>query len=144
MQILLNKDINRTQWAEFVLSHPKGNVFQTPEMYDVYMQTPGHEPHVIALEHDKQLVGVLLWVVMREKGIKARFSARSIIQGAPLAKDDKPEYIVALLEAYENNTPVKLRMKGSGGHYDFDITNNIYYIAEFWADYKRAYMNEGL
>ena len=50
----------------------------------------------------------------------------------------------ALLEAYENNTPVKLRMKGSGGHYDFDITNNIYYIAEFWAAYKRAYMNEGL
>lgn len=102
IQVLTYEQIDRKQWASFVESHPKGNVFQTPEMYDVYTQTPGYEPHMIALELvDKQLVGILLWVVMREKGIKARFSARSIIQGAPLTKDDKPEYIVALLEAYE-------------------------------------------
>ena len=101
MIVLQNSEIDRTEWASFVESHPKGNVFQTPEMYDVYTQTPGYEPHVIALELDKQFVGILLWVVMREKGIKAQFSARSIIQGAPLTKDDKPEYIVALLEAYE-------------------------------------------
>lgn len=100
--ILTYEQIDRAEWASFVESHPKGNVFQTPQMYEVYTMTPGYAPQVIALEQDKQLVGVMMWVVMREKGLKARFSARSIIQGAPLAKDDKQEYIIALLEAYEN------------------------------------------
>jgi len=67
----------------------------------VYQHTPGYTPQVIAVEQDKQMVGLMMWVVMREKGVKARFSARSIVQGAPLAKDNKPEYIIALLEAYE-------------------------------------------
>ena len=107
MEILSENNINREAWASFVASHPKGNVFQTPAMYEVYAQTPGYAPQVIALEQDKQMVGLMMWVVMREKGLKARFSARSIIQGAPIAKDDKPEYIIALLEAYE-----KLRDKG--------------------------------
>lgn len=101
-KILTYEQIDRAEWASFVETHPKGNVFQTPEMYEVYTMTPGYAPQVIALEQDKQLVGVMMWVVMREKGLKARFSARSIIQGAPLAKDDKQEYIIALLEAYEN------------------------------------------
>ena len=101
MNILTGNNIDRAQWEAFVASHPKGNVFQTPQMFDVYQLTPGYAPQVIALEQDKQMVGLMMWVVMREKGLKARFSARSIIQGAPIAKDDKPEYIIALLEAYE-------------------------------------------
>lgn len=101
MNIIRNNDINRVEWASFVESHPKGNVFQTPQMFDVYQLTPGYAAEVIVLEQDKQMVGMMMWVVMREKGLKARFSARSIIQGAPIAKDDKPEYIIALLEAYE-------------------------------------------
>lgn len=107
MKILSGNSIDRQAWKTFVETHPKGNVFQTPQMFDVYQQTPGYLQQVIALEQDKQMVGLMMWVVMREKGVKARFSARSIIQGAPLAKDDKPEYIIAMLEAYE-----KLRDKG--------------------------------
>ena len=104
---LTYEQIDRAEWGAFVEAHPKGNVFQTPQMFDVYQLTPGYSPQVIALEQDKQMVGLMMWVVMREKGLKARFSARSIIQGAPIAKDDKPEYIIALLEAYE-----QLRDKG--------------------------------
>ena len=107
LQVLIYEQIDRQTWNSFVETHPKSNVFQTPQMYDVYQQTPGYAPQVIALEQDKQMVGLMMWVVMREKGLKARFSARSIIQGAPLAMDDKPEYIISLLEAYE-----KLRDKG--------------------------------
>lgn len=107
MEILSGNSIDRQTWQTFVESHPKGNVFQTPAMYDVYQLTPGYAAEVIALKQDKQMVGLMMWVVMREKGVKARFSARSIIQGAPIAKDDKSEYIIALFEAYE-----KLRDKG--------------------------------
>ena len=101
MEIIRNSEVDRARWAAFVEAHPKGNVFQTPQMYDVYQQTPEYAAEVIALEQDKQMVGLMVWVVMREKGIKSRFSARSIIQGAPLTKDDRPEYIIALLKTYE-------------------------------------------
>ena len=106
-KILTYEQINTQAWKTFVDEHPKGNVFQMPQMFDVYQQTPGYAPQVIALVQDKQMVGLMMWVVMCEKGMKARFSARSIIQGAPLVKDDKSEYISALLEAYE-----KMRDKG--------------------------------
>ena len=56
MRVLLNKDINRAEWSAFVAGHPKGNIFQTPQMLDVYQQTPGYTPQVIALEQDKQMV----------------------------------------------------------------------------------------
>ena len=62
IRILTHSEIDRTKWAEFVQAHPKGNVFQTPEMYDVYVQTPGYTSQVIALEQDKQIVGLMLQV----------------------------------------------------------------------------------
>ena len=126
MKVLSNKEIDRSQWSEFVVSHPKGNVFQTPEMFEAYRQTPGYAPEVIALEQDKQLVGILLWVVMREKGVKARFSARSIIQGAPLAKDDKQEYIVALLEAYEQRMDKKAIYTQVRNHFEMLTVNDAF------------------
>ena len=126
VKVLTYEQINITEWGEFVENHPKGNVFQTPQMYDVYLQTPGYEPQVIALEQDKQLVGLLLWVVMREKGLKARFSARSIIQGAPLAIDDKPEYIMALLKAYEQRRDRSVIYTQVRNHYEMLTVNDVF------------------
>ena len=31
--------IDRQKWEDFVLNHPNGNIFQTPEMYEVYRRT---------------------------------------------------------------------------------------------------------
>lgn len=126
IRILTYNEIDRTKWAEFVQAHPKGNVFQTPEMYDVYLQTPGYTPQVIALEQDKQIVGLMLWVVMREKGIKARFSSRSIIQGAPLVIDDKQEYIAALLNAYERLRDKRVIYSQVRNHFEMLIVNDVF------------------
>lgn len=126
MDILKYNEINRAQWSSFVQQHHKGNVFQTPEMYDVYMQTPGYTPQVLGLVHDKQLIGLLLWVVIREKGIKSKFSARSIIQGAPLVKDDKPEYMEALLEAYEKQRDKKVIYTQIRNHFEMLTMNDVF------------------
>ena len=126
MDILKYNEINRAQWSSFVQQHHKGNVFQTPEMYDVYMQTPGYTPQVLGLVHDKQLIGLLLWVVIREKGIKSKFSARSIIQGAPLVKDDKPEYMEALLEAYEKQRDKKVIYTQIRNHFEMLTVNDVF------------------
>ena len=29
-------NIDKNKWSEFVYNHPHGNIFQTPEMYEVY------------------------------------------------------------------------------------------------------------
>lgn len=126
MDILQYSEIDRTQWSNFVHQHHKGNVFQTPEMYDVYMQTPGYTPQVLGLVHDKQLIGLLLWIVIREKGIKSKFSARSIIQGAPLVKDDKPEYMEALLEVYEKQRDKKVIYTQIRNHFEMLTVNDVF------------------
>ena len=37
------------QWGEFVLNHPPhGNIFQTPEMAEVYRRTKNYEPVTLA------------------------------------------------------------------------------------------------
>jgi len=36
------------QWSEFVLNHPHGNIFQTPEMAEVYRRTKNYEPVTLA------------------------------------------------------------------------------------------------
>lgn len=126
MEILQYNEIDRTQWSNFVHQHHKGNVFQTPEIYDVYTQTFGYTPQVLGLVHDKQLIGLLLWVVIREKGIKSKFSARSIIQGAPLVKDDKPEYMEALLEAYEKQRDKKVIYTQIRNHFEMLTVNDAF------------------
>ena len=39
---------DKTQWREFVYNHPQGNIFQTPEMADVYRRTMNYEPITLA------------------------------------------------------------------------------------------------
>ena len=125
-KILTYEQIDKQVWKTFVDEHPKGNVFQTPQMFEVYQQTPGYAPQVIALEHDKQMVGLMMWVVIREKGMKARFSARSIIQGAPLVQDGKPEYIIALLEAYEQMRDKGVIYTQVRNHFEMLIVNDAF------------------
>ena len=36
------------QWREFVFDHPQGNIFQTPEMAEVYTKTKNYEPITLA------------------------------------------------------------------------------------------------
>jgi serine/alanine adding enzyme len=76
-----------TKWSEFVYSHSHGNIFQTPEMAEVYKQTRDYEPITLAAVDDEtdEILGILMGVLIKETGGFLRvFSARSIIQGGPL------------------------------------------------------------
>lgn len=93
--------INQSEWSDFIGKHPKGNVFQTPQMYAAYKQTPNNEPHIIAAYNDKQeIVGIMLFVIISESGfLKKTFSKRAIVQGGPIvADDDKSVYDSILVE----------------------------------------------
>lgn len=98
--------INQDEWRLFIQNHPKGSVFQTPEMFDCYVQTPGCIPMLFAAYSDKALCGVLVATILKENGrIKSHFSTRSIIQSGPIVKDDNSFILESLLKEYSRTIP---------------------------------------
>lgn len=44
MGIEILRSLPAGEWAEFVAKHPHGNVFHTPEMFEVFRRTKGFAP----------------------------------------------------------------------------------------------------
>lgn len=108
MRVLTYNEIDRTEWSAFVMNHPQGNVFQTPEMYDVYMCAKQAKPVVVAAVEDGDIVGILLAQYLTNGNTPASWlTARSIIAGGPLAKNNNPEIIRTLLESYKKQLPIQ-------------------------------------
>jgi len=85
------KELDRKKWSEFIYNHPNGNIFQTPQMYEIYKNTKNWEPlFLAALDASDNVVGVLLAVIKKEfSGIFGKFSARAIIWGGPLVEESR-------------------------------------------------------
>lgn len=95
------KNIDTKQWSDFVFQHPQGNIFQTPEIYKIYLETRNYEPLVISTEKDNNINGILLAVIQKEhSGFIGKFSARSNIIGGPLISDNDPIYLEQILKKY--------------------------------------------
>ena len=65
----------------------EGTVFQSPEMYELFLNSPRMKPVVIALadKGTSSLKGLLVGVTIREmKGPAGYFSSRTVIYGGPL------------------------------------------------------------
>lgn len=97
------KKLDNKKWSDFVFNHHNGNIFQTPEMYDVYKNTKKYEPILLAVVNNRnEISGILLAVIQKEySGILGNFTARSIIQGGPLIKNDDPSVLDYLLKEYD-------------------------------------------
>ena len=100
----ITRELNKCQWSSFVYDHPNGNVFQTPEMYEVYENTKNYEPIFLAVINDKnEILGTLLAVIQKEySGFLGNFTARSIIFGGPLIKDNDQNILDLILKEYNN------------------------------------------
>jgi len=81
-------EIDKTKWSNFVFNHPKGNIFQTPEMFEVYKNTKNCEPVFLAAVNNNEISGILVAVIQKEStGFLGRFTARAVISGGPLIAD---------------------------------------------------------
>ena len=98
------------KWNDFVINHPKGNIFQSPEMYEVYLNTENFEPvFLVVTSNNDDVLGILLAVIQKEySGILGNVSSRSIIIGGPLIKNNDCEILKLVLKAY--NTKIKNRV----------------------------------
>jgi serine/alanine adding enzyme len=95
--------IDRKAWSEFVFNHPQGNIFQTPEMYDVYLKTKNYSPIVFFAIDNNQLFGVLLALVQKEyKGFLGKFSSRCILWGAPLISNNDAFVFSLLIKDFDS------------------------------------------
>ncbi|MFW5803646.1 MAG: lipid II:glycine glycyltransferase FemX [bacterium] len=102
MQIITDpKFIDPKDWSNFVKKHPYGNVFQTPQMYEVYSKTKNYEPVFVAIVKSNKVLGILLSVIQKENnGLLGIFTARSIVFGGPLYFEDNPEILSMILTKY--------------------------------------------
>lgn len=85
------------RWAAFVDEHPKGSIFHTPAMYQVFKGTKHHEPLALAA-HDKrgQILALLTAVRIQTLPSPLGFlSSRSVLLAEPLCRPD-PEGVEAL------------------------------------------------
>ena len=100
--MIIKRVIDKEEWGEFVYNHPHGNIFQTPEMYEVYQQTKKYEPIFVAVVNEnEEIIGTLLAVIQKEhSGLLGKFSSRSIVWGGPLVKNYDSGILDCILSEY--------------------------------------------
>ena len=93
--------INRNDWLDFVIKNPHGNIFHTPKMYDVYLNTKKYYPLGFFAFKGNRLVGVLIVLIQKElPGMAGYFTARAIIRGGPVIDRNESGVLKTLLESY--------------------------------------------
>ncbi len=95
-------DVDPSEWGRFVLAHPNGSIFQTPDMYHVYSATKYHDPMVLAALSNGEIRGILLSCMSRYgSGVRGLLSNRSTIWGGPLVSDEDQEVARLLITAHD-------------------------------------------
>lgn len=129
MKVITNPNkVDIKRWSDFVKKHPNGNVFQTPEMFDVYISTKNYFPVLlICLSNSQEILGILLAVIQKEhKGILGYFSARSIVFGGPLIKNKNDEVLKLILLKYNKLICDKVLYSQFRNFWDFSSQKKIF------------------
>lgn len=90
MGIDIVNTLDKKVWREFVDLHPQGNIFHTPEMFQVYENARGYHPQInAAIDSDGKVLALLLPVqVTLMNGLFRRLTTRSIVYGGVLCSKD--------------------------------------------------------
>ena len=96
--------LDRQVWRKFVDDQPLGNVFHTPEMFDVFLHTRGYQPFLWAVVDDGGQVLALFTPVQITlmRGILGFFSRRNVAFGSVLAIEGEQgkQALALLLKTY--------------------------------------------
>lgn len=116
-------------WGEFVYNHPQGNIFQTPEMAEVYRKTKNHLPVSLAVidTRSDEILAIISAVILTESNLTSYLSSRSIVQGGPLyVQNEKGLAAVSLLiERYNKLVGKKALYSEIRPVYDMCELNNV-------------------
>lgn len=93
------KTVEAKRWRAFLEGVSDANVFQTPEMNEVFAATKNTEPMVVASERNGEIDSLVLACIIKEgSGLKGSLSSRAIVTGGPLSTNGD---IAELMEAFD-------------------------------------------
>jgi hypothetical protein len=96
--------LDEMTWRDFVFQHPQGNIFHTPEMFQVFSRAKGYRPEIrAAVSSGGQVLALLQPVqITLKNGLFRRLTTRSIAYGSTLCIPDEngKEALAALLSHY--------------------------------------------
>lgn len=82
------RQLDEPRWRAFVDQHPCGNVFHTPEMFDVFSRAAGHWPELWAVVDGTEVLALLTPVhITLMTGLLGRLTRRSVAYGGALCHD---------------------------------------------------------
>jgi len=91
-------------WREFVYHHPQGNIFHTPEMFQVFSGAKGYKPNLWGVvDESKHPLALLLPVqVSLQKGLFYHWTTRAVAYGSLLCATgfERNEELKSLLQTY--------------------------------------------
>lgn len=98
-KFMIVNSLDEHVWRGFVDQHPKGNIFHTPEMFQVFARTKGYKPTLWAVVDERyQPLALLLPVQITLKdGLLRPLTTRAIVCGSVLCSTDKPTQALATL-----------------------------------------------
>lgn len=101
---MITDKLDYKKWSNFVCNHQQGNIFQSPELFEIYKNTNNYRPLVVALlDEYEEVIGLLLAVIQKEySGLIGKFTARSIIIGGPLLKSNDSNILENILSEYNS------------------------------------------
>lgn len=91
------------EWNSFVENHPDGNIFQTSWYLNLFSgQTIFRPVYVMLLDGEKNIKGVLGGVIQYQSSLPLKnMTSRCVIMGGPLVRDDEPETLALILNAFD-------------------------------------------
>lgn len=79
------KQLDEGKWKQFVEKHPQGNIFHTPEMFQVFTQAKGFDPMLWAVvRNDGQVEALFLPVQVTLNNLLRPLTTRAISYGSVL------------------------------------------------------------
>jgi serine/alanine adding enzyme len=103
MRIRVVNSLPIEEWRRFVERHPQGNIFHTPEMFQVFERTKNHKPELWAATNGSRTLALLLPVrIALMDGFLRRLTTRSVAYGSVLCEPTRmgQAALTELLGAY--------------------------------------------
>lgn len=103
MNVSVVRSLPEEKWRSFVQDHPHGNIFHTPEMFEVFRRAEGHHPTLWAATRQGQILALLLPVnITLMGGLLRPLTTRSVVYGSVLCAEgaEGQEALRVLLRTY--------------------------------------------
>ncbi len=98
------QSLDKGIWKNFVDNNPRGNIFHTPEMFQVFARAVGHRPELWAvIGAESEVLALMMPVHMTlMNGWLQRFTTRSVVYGSILCQptNEGQDALGLLLESY--------------------------------------------